>query len=578
MNGCTNYRTVMVALALASGTARSALGAVESFWNQPFGGFFESADNWDGPVPDVTVDAIFDLDAEYFVHFWHGDAASNRLIVRDGHVTFGLTIDFQGTEPRFYDAVNPSFIIPSVVVGDEATGEPTLTVRGGVLTSQYTIIGLVPGSLGTIDFDATNQLAPALVNQWHVHVGLQGTGVLNITEPAAVSCADAVVGSLSSGSGEVTVAGSGASLDCTGTLTVGKGGQGMLLVGDDGEVNCGSARIGQQLGANGQVTITGIGSMLAISGTLDVGLSGQGTVSVLDGGAMLSEGFATIGTFGVFPGDESGGNGEVTVAGPASTWIHDGDLHVGFQGVGTLDVLDGATVISSRGFAGTGLVGEGVVTVDGPGSVWGLSDVLEVWTMATVSDGALVIADSVQVLAGELGGDGTIVGAVFNGAAVAPGHPLGTLTVEGTFTQVFNQLLIELGGTGPGGFDSLAVSQTAQIGGSLLVSLVDGFIPSAGDSFTIVSAGTLLGAFETVMLPELGPSLTWQITQGASDLVLQAIGSGDLDGDGTVGIADFLSLLKSWGPCPPKGDCPADLDGDGEVGITDFLQLLNAWD
>jgi hypothetical protein len=54
---------------------------------------------------------------------------------------------------------------------------------------------------------------------------------------------------------------------------------------------------------------------------------------------------------------------------------------------------------------------------------------------------------------------------------------------------------------------------------------------------------------------------------------------GDLDGDGTVGINDFLALLAAWGPCPDP--CPpfcfADIDGDCTVGITDFLLLLSGW-
>ncbi len=51
---------------------------------------------------------------------------------------------------------------------------------------------------------------------------------------------------------------------------------------------------------------------------------------------------------------------------------------------------------------------------------------------------------------------------------------------------------------------------------------------------------------------------------------------GDLDGDGTVGIVDFLALLANWGPCGPRC-CLADLDIDGNVGITDFLLLLGNW-
>jgi len=52
----------------------------------------------------------------------------------------------------------------------------------------------------------------------------------------------------------------------------------------------------------------------------------------------------------------------------------------------------------------------------------------------------------------------------------------------------------------------------------------------------------------------------------------------DLDGDGVVGISDFLALLAAWGPCPvPPDPCLADIDGDGVVGIGDFLLLLSVW-
>ncbi len=52
----------------------------------------------------------------------------------------------------------------------------------------------------------------------------------------------------------------------------------------------------------------------------------------------------------------------------------------------------------------------------------------------------------------------------------------------------------------------------------------------------------------------------------------------DFDGDGVVGIIDFLFLLSVWGNCPaPPTECPADLNGDGVVGINDFLLLLGSW-
>jgi len=50
--------------------------------------------------------------------------------------------------------------------------------------------------------------------------------------------------------------------------------------------------------------------------------------------------------------------------------------------------------------------------------------------------------------------------------------------------------------------------------------------------------------------------------------------AGDVDGDGSVGFADLLSLLSNWGPC---AECPADLDASGSVDFADLLIVLSNW-
>ena len=57
--------------------------------------------------------------------------------------------------------------------------------------------------------------------------------------------------------------------------------------------------------------------------------------------------------------------------------------------------------------------------------------------------------------------------------------------------------------------------------------------------------------------------------------------TGDINGDGMVGVVDLLLLLSEWGACAscPAGTllCPADFDGSGDVGVKDLLILLGNW-
>jgi hypothetical protein len=81
-------------------------------------------------------------------------------------------------------------------------------------------------------------------------------------------------------------------------------------------------------------------------------------------------------------------------------------------------------------------------------------------------------------------------------------------------------------------------------------------------------------------------------------------GPCDIDDDGVIGLADFYGLLEVWGPCPPAplpaagpavpskarakiealraswgpcDGCEADLNGDGVVGVRDYLSMLASW-
>jgi len=50
--------------------------------------------------------------------------------------------------------------------------------------------------------------------------------------------------------------------------------------------------------------------------------------------------------------------------------------------------------------------------------------------------------------------------------------------------------------------------------------------------------------------------------------------TGDVTGDGVVGVNDILEVIAHWGPCQ---GCDADVTGDGVVGTGDLLAVLDAW-
>ncbi len=575
--------TFVTAVLLNLGANPLQAGGIESFWISPFGGDFDDPKNWDGPVPDETITAIFQLDASPFVGFQEPNTFSDRLIVREGDVSLQLW-SHDGTQfvSRSYMLLNPLFNTPSIVVGETMGPSVQLTIRGGELSGQSMVIGLMPGSSGAVEFFTITNLVPSLVNQFQLHVGYQGQGVLTIADQVTVTNDAAVLGALEGSSGYVTVTGEGSLWECGGALSVGKFGMGALDVSDEAEVVSASAIIGQQLESIGAVTVTDPGSFWSINGSLDVGLVGQGSMTITNGGAVFTDGFVTLGTFpevDIPPKD--GGTGDVTVTGPASFWFIGGDLYVGFMWLGTLSVLDGATVTSDNGFVGTMFGGMGDVIIQGPGSVWSNAGDVIITSVLTVAEGGIVVADAVLIEAmGQLDGDGAIEALVTNDGIVRPGYPTGTLTMNGSFANgPTGNLHIELAGSDPGGFDAIAVQGPVSLGGTLNVSLIDGFVPIAGDTFTIITANFISGDFDLLTLPKLPPPRFWEVIQGANSVALHVgpVIPGDLDGDGSVGVKDLLTLLGDWGPCDDCNDCPADLDDDCSVGVVDLLILLGNW-
>ncbi len=95
------------------------------------------------------------------------------------------------------------------------------------------------------------------------------------------------------------------------------------------------------------------------------------------------------------------------------------------------------------------------------------------------------------------------------------------LVVLGSF-PTGGTLAVDLGGPTPADdYDVLAVSEAVTLGGTLRVRLVDGFVPSNDQRFTILTAPSVTGTFDALDLPGAGVAFTVEVTATTVDLVAQ---------------------------------------------------------
>jgi hypothetical protein len=133
----------------------------------------------------------------------------------------------------------------------------------------------------------------------------------------------------------------------------------------------------------------------------------------------------------------------------------------------------------------------------------------------------------------------------FNNAGTLNQQATGTHVIDTTFNNSGNITLdpgilsmssalttnitnIKIGGTTAGTeYGRLATTGAATLNGTLNVSLINGFVPNVGDSFTIMTYGSKTGTFSTVNLPSLPAGKWWNpVAYNGTNIVLSV--SGDV--------------------------------------------------
>ncbi|HEX8523812.1 MAG TPA: hypothetical protein VF669_16265 [Tepidisphaeraceae bacterium] len=96
-------------------------------------------------------------------------------------------------------------------------------------------------------------------------------------------------------------------------------------------------------------------------------------------------------------------------------------------------------------------------------------------------------------------GNGHIKGHVRNHGKVSPGNSPGAIDIDGDYIQDPTAALdIEIAGISSEAFDSLTLTGSASLAGTLNISLLDDFVPTPGDQFNIIASTGLAGRFDTI--------------------------------------------------------------------------------
>lgn len=201
----------------------------------------------------------------------------------------------------------------------------------------------------------------------------------------------------------------------------------------------------------------------------------------------------------------------------------------------------------------------GRIVVSGNSEVTFWDDLVHNGTDVKVSSG------STAVFFGNISGPGPFsgTGTTFLEGDYQPGASPASVDFGGDLhLGSLNTLEMELGGTTPGtGHDQLVVTGFTFLNGGVMdVQLIDGFVPSPGDSFLLFDAAAIDGDFGTINLPSLPLGTFWD-TRTLTD-----------DGTLRVGVVppDYNTWLTAWG-IPGTGN----EDGDPFEDVLEYLLGLD---
>lgn len=294
----------------------------------------------------------------------------------------------------------------------------------------------------------------------------------------------------------------------------------------------------------------------------DLELSGAGQMHLNAGGSASKLSTAPGATL-TQVGHQILGKGDVR-----GQLINHGVIHANVDGQ-TLNLYPENAGIQNHGFIGS--AANSTLTINSPNLfTQGDGGHLRANGVLQTVGGALTVND------GYLIGNGQVSGNVdHTGGRVNPGDVIGTLTLTGNYDQAAAARVV-IEADGPASSDMLVVQGTADLLGELSFVWVDGYLPQPGDSFTVMTAGSVTQDFTDVWPGEGLITAEWS----ANALTITFNGTPpwpDYSGEGLVDLLDLVQITTATGTDDEERASPHDINVDFRVDLEDVMLGGSHW-
>jgi hypothetical protein len=384
--------------------------------------------------------------------------------------------------------------------GSAWTNKGTFRITDGLmrLTGNYT-----SGDIGNVQFTGGElELDGNINNQGRVIRQDSSTGVWKFRAQingGRFEVADGVVADVAGRFTSVTLAGQAKLVDepnstalgdlwLTNSLTLDHG---ILTVDPSAELDIDTK---VSIDGQGEIVLNGGGTLPSLIQTYNGGEVTIGSEIIvhtgLTGGGTISRGTLPVINKGIISGETAG-----------QKMVVDGAL----TNLGTLRAISGGELdVQSSNWSNQGklVLGTGLISINGTGFTNGASG-------TTSGNGTIHMSKSDFV----------------NQGTISPGASAGHLRIEGNLREEASSVLqIELGGRGAGKFDTLEVTGNIVLnGGTLNLSLIDGFSPFVGDQFQILSGTSIIGKFSNALDSISIGNLVFRVEYGAKSVTLTMV-------------------------------------------------------